>query len=330
MRTVLDFGKGRFKVKEIEEVRSLEDEVLIEVKACGLCGSEKGKLEEIPEGTHIGHEIAGIIENAGNSKILKKGDRIVLNVVSGCGVCKYCKNGMESYCIALSKGKSFHPHGFSEKIAYIDRNCLKIPDSMSFETAIAVGGCGIGVAYHGIKRLDVIENQSICVLGVGPIGLAAVMILKYLKAKPIALDISDYRLNLAKELGAEKVFNLSKEKDVFVKFSQENKIERSVLCTVNHDAVNLGLSCLVPQGKMLILAGVSNFAFESWSLIGRGDKSIIGSWHYHRSEWQEILDMITNGLPAHELITHTFSFNEVEKAFKEFLKGDTGKVVLKP
>lgn len=200
---------------------------------------------------------------------------------------------------------------------------------MSFETAIAVGGCGIGVGYHGIKRLGIFQNSHVCVFGVGPIGLAVVMVLKHLKAKPIAIDTFEYRLKMANEFGAEKAFNILKEKDDFLKFVQKTKIENSVLCTGNNEAADMGISCLSPQGKMVLLGGVSNWKLHGYS-IGLGDKTILGSWYYNRSEWQEILALIQQGVPAHKLVTHVFTFEEVEKAYCEFLKGNTGKVVLKP
>lgn len=334
MKTIVIGGNRNIRVKDITEPIPTKDEALITVKACGICGSEMPNYysSEVKE-TSPGHESAGVVEVPGNSGYLKKGDRVVLCAVSGCGECEYCKQGHENYCSDIwTKGRWFRPPGHSEKIAYVERNCLKIPDSMDFDTAIAVGGCGIGVAWHGIKRFDIHKGEPVAVFGVGPIGLSAVMILKHIGALPIAVDISEYRLDLAMKLGAvEKIKSESvKKNENLVSILKKKKISRSILCTGNHTAANNALLSLVPLGKMLVLGGLSSWPFNSFSLIGVGDKSILGSWHYHRIEWPEIIKLVESGLPVKKMITHIFPFSKAEEAYKLFAEGNTGKVILKP
>jgi threonine dehydrogenase-like Zn-dependent dehydrogenase len=69
---------------------------------------------------------------------------------------------------------------------------------------------------------------------------------------------------------------------------------------------------------------------DSYQMIGVGDKSILGSWHYHRAEWPELLAVVKAGLPAHELVTHSFPFAKADEAYRAFSEGETGKVVLHP
>ena len=81
---------------------------------------------------------------------------------------------------------------------------------------------------------------------------------------------------------------------------------------------------------MLVLAGLNRWPLDSYQMIGIGDKSIIGSWHYHRAEWPELLAAVAAGLPAHELVTHSYTFAEADEAYRAFAGGQTGKVVLHP
>lgn len=334
MKKIVIAGKETVRPKETDEPVPKDDEALIEVKACGVCGSEMGTYHaDKKEEKDTGHEAAGVIVRPGKSGLLKKGDRVVLCVVSGCGECEYCRSGHENYCPDIwSKGRSFRPAGHAEKVVLVERNCLKIPDNMDFETAIATGGCGIGVAWHGIKRLDVQKGDPVLVFGVGPIGLAAVMILRHIGAQPIALDISEYRLNLAMKLGAvEKIkTGATESKENLFADLKKRKIPRSVLCTGNHEAACNALRSLAPLGKLLVLGGVSGWPFNSFSLIGVGDKTIIGSWHYHRAEWPELIGLVKDGLPAKEMVTHVFPFSRAQEAYTLFAGGATGKVILKP
>lgn len=330
MKLVTMVGKETVRLKDVPEPVSEADEALIVVKACGVCGSEMPPYHaETEKEISPGHETAGVVEKPGNSGRLKEGDRVVLCVVSGCGKCDYCREGHENYCPEIwTKGRPVRPAGHCEKVALVERNCFKIPDSMDFETAIAVGGCGIGVAWHGIKRLEVQKGEPVAVFGVGPIGLSTVMILKHLGALPIAIDVSDYRLELAVKLGAvEKIKGTAiAGEETLLNLLKKKRIPRSVLCTGNHQAAKEAVMSLLPLGRMLILAGVSD-----WPLItGPGDKTIIGSWHYHRAEWPEIMGMIEAGLPAEKMVTHVFPFSRANEAYAAFAGGNTGKVILKP
>ncbi|MDD2711136.1 MAG: alcohol dehydrogenase catalytic domain-containing protein [Verrucomicrobiae bacterium] len=328
MKTLVIAAPAKVKLSEMPEPVPLADEALIAVKACGICGSEMDGYREGKAGTCTGHEVAGVVEKPGNSGRLKKGDRVVLNVVGGCGSCEPCASGHENHCQDIwTKGRSVRPQGHAEKVVYVERNCLKIPDDLSFESAIMVGGCGIGVAWHGLKRLGIQPDEWIPVFGVGPIGLAAVSIVKQLGAKPIALDLSEFRLNLAVQCGAVEKIN-SRQTEAVEKALKAFKIRRGILCTGHHGAANTALRCLTPLGTLLILGGLNAWPMNSWQMIGVGDKTIMGSWHYHRAEWDEILALNQKKLPLDTMITHRYPFNAANEAYAMFAGGNSGKVVL--
>ncbi|MBU4200769.1 MAG: zinc-binding dehydrogenase [Verrucomicrobia bacterium] len=332
MKKIVITGQETIQLRETEAIIPKDDEALIEVRACGICGSEMGPYHAEPNGEKdTGHEAAGIVAVPGKSGLLKQGDRVVLCAVSGCGECEYCRTGHENYCPDIwSKGRPFRPFAHAEKLALVERNCLKIPDNMDFETAVTVGGCGIGVAWHGIKRLDVHKDEPVLVFGVGPIGLAAIVILRKLGAQPIAIDVSEYRLNLAAKLGAAEMIKSQPGDDsgMFVAELKKKKNARAILCTGNHQAASQALLSLAPLGRLLVLGGLSQYLFDSFSLIGVGDKMLVGSWHYHRSEWPEILELAA-GLPVKDMITHVLPLSKSPEAYRMFANGETGKVILR-
>ncbi len=320
------------RIGEVPEPTKEADEAIVRVHACGLCGSEMPHYHGGSGETITGHEAAGIVEEPDAAGRLRAGDRVVLLAIPGCGECPACQQGHENYCPDLAdKGRRWKPFGHAERIAAFRRYCLPIPEEMSFETAIAVGGCGVGVAWHGIKRLEVRPGELVPVMGVGPIGLAAVMVLTHFGARPVAIDVAPYRLQKAQTFGAVRTL-VNDEQERAEAFAAEMRaagVEKVVLGTSNHEAAALGLRCLAPLGRMLVLAGLHRFALSSYEMIGIGDKSLVGSWHYHRAEWPELL-AVAAGLPAQELVTHTFPFAEVEAAYRAFAGGETGKVVLRP
>ncbi len=333
MKAILAAGQGKVRAGDVPEPVRAADEALIRVKACGVCGSEMGHYHSGEGEIITGHEAAGVVEVADDAGHLHVGDRVVLLAIQGCGECEACRGGHENYCADLwTKGRAWKPAGHAEKIVAHWTRCLPVPDSMSFDTAIAVGGCGIGVAWHGVKRLQVRRGEVVPVFGAGPIGLSAVMVLKHFGAEPVALDVSSYRLDLAQRFGATRtLLNDAPERaEAFVREMRLAGLDKLVQCTGNHKAAAQALQCLAPQGRMLLLAGLSGFSLESWQMLGIGDRMIMGSWHYHRAEWPEVLAAVEAGMPAEKLVTHTFPFSQVEEAYRAFASGETGKVVLHP
>jgi threonine dehydrogenase-like Zn-dependent dehydrogenase len=333
MKAVLSAGHDRVRTGDVPEPAREPDEAIVRVAACGLCGSEMPHYHGGSGEIVTGHEAAGIVEEPDAAGRLRKGDRVVLLAIPGCGECPACEQGHENYCPHLaSRGRHWKPFGHAERIAAFWRRCLPIPDEMTFETAIAVGGCGVGVAWHGITRLGLRPGETVLVMGVGPIGLAAVMVLKHLGASPVAMDISSYRLEKAEAFGAVRTLmnDDAERSETFAAELRAAGVDKVVLGTSNHEAAALALRCLAPQGRLLVLAGLHQFRLNSYEMIGIGDKSLVGSWHYHRAEWPDLLAAVAAGLPAHELVTHTFPFAEVEEAYRAFAGGETGKVVLHP
>jgi len=333
MRALFSAGQHRVRAREIPEPTKGADEALVRVAACGVCGSEMPHYHSGSEEAITGHEAAGIVEEPDAEGRLQAGDRVVLLAIPGCGECPSCQQGHENYCPDIAtRGRPWKPFGHAEKIAVFWRYCLPVPDDMTLETAIAVGGCGIGVAWHGLKRLQIGPGDLVPVMGAGPIGLATVMVLKHLGAAPAAIDIARYRLAKAETFGAVRtlVNDNPEGAEAFAAEMRSAGVGKVVLCTSDHRAAALALRCLAPGGSVLVLAGLHQWALNSYPMIGVGDKSILGSWHYHRAEWPELLEAVAAGLPAQELVTHTFAFADAEEAYRAFAGGRTAKVVLHP
>ncbi|NOZ23518.1 MAG: zinc-binding dehydrogenase [Planctomycetes bacterium] len=328
MKAVLLKGECEVEIGDIPEPEPQEGDAVIQVKAVGLCGSGmgsyRGPRKEKPIPT--GHEAAGIVADPRGAPNLKEGDRVVVLAVGGCGECECCKNGHMAYCEDVRTMSPSH----CEKVAFMARCCLPIPDDMSFPVAIAVGGCGLGVGYHGVMRLNVKPDDFVVVMGVGPIGLSATLVLAHLGVKAAVVDVVPYRLELAEKLGAEFLINAT-NLDVTAAIIEANNGERptkAILATSNHKAAFAALEALGPGGRMVTLGGVREWPINAFNNLSIRDRALLGSWHYHHQDFSKMMHIVESGAPVDQLVTHVFPFAEAAEAYKTFDSGQSGKVVL--
>lgn len=214
-------GPSAFKVvdKALPEISA--SDVLIQVKACGICGSDIHGMDgssgrRIPP-VVMGHEASGVIQQLGaNVDDLKVGDRVTFDSTVFCNDCDYCSQGQVNLCdnrqvMGVSCGEFHRDGAFSEHVACPAHICHRLPEGLSFEEAAFAEP--VGVAVHAVNRSQVKRGDTAVVVGSGLIGLLVIQALKWRGCSQIiAFDIDDSRLALAKQLGATEAFN-SKQSD---------------------------------------------------------------------------------------------------------------------
>jgi len=338
MKAARFLGKKRIELRERDIPKLKDGEVLLKVKASGLCGSELGPFRssnpsDMPGGERLvsdipGHEMAGEVVNRGSAKNVKVGDRVGVHIFVGCGHCEYCKQGRQVFCDELKIWNGSH----AEFIAVPADYCLPLPDEVSYDVGVLLSGDAVGVAYHISKRLRISALDNIAVIGAGPIGLGVILVLKFLDARVLAVDLIDYRLNLAKELGADYVVNPRRgnAEERIRDLTQGKGPDMAIECVGKDSTTNFGLN-IVKKGGILVLVGETPQAMikPSEQIIHR-ELTIMGSLYYYINEYNEILNLYHRGLPAEKLITHRFGLEDIEKAFHLFEQGQTGKVIINP
>ena len=194
MKAAVFYGVRDIRVEEVEMPRIQEDEILIKVKACGICGSDlhmyklnmfsMALLRMLKEGGIPGHEVSGLVEKVGsNINDIKEGDRVVA----------FNNGGMAEYAPV--------------------RNVVKIPPEVSYEEASLLEP--LSNSYYALMKGNPSKEENVVVFGAGTIGLGIIQCLKALDMptnKLIAIDLSDFRLNTAKQIGADEVINARKKK----------------------------------------------------------------------------------------------------------------------
>ena len=213
---IFESFQGPITIQKVADPMPSSSGVVLAVKACGICRSDWHgwmgndadiKLPHVP-----GHELAGEVVAIGSQiSNFKLGDRVTLPFVCGCGTCEQCLNGDQQVC-----DHQFQPGftawgGFAEFVAieYADANLIRLPDEIDFVTAASLG-CRFATSFRAVvDQGNVVPEQWVAVHGCGGVGLSAIMIAAAFRARVVAIDISDEKLEFASSIGAETVINSS-------------------------------------------------------------------------------------------------------------------------
>jgi L-iditol 2-dehydrogenase len=213
------------RLEERQTPKISDGEILIKVLASGICGTDAMEWYRIKKAPRIlGHEIAGeIIES--KSKKYKVGQRVFVSHHVPCGTCKYCITGNHTACDTLHKG-NYDPGGFSEFVRVpkinVDLGVYVLPDNVSYKEGTMIEP--LACAIRGQRVINVKKGQIVLILGSGISGLLNIQLAKLNGAKAIATDINEYRLNKAKEFGADEVINAREDLNI--------KADRIIICKI--------------------------------------------------------------------------------------------------
>jgi len=252
-----------------------EDQVLIRIKACGVCHSNLHMIEGefldfgIPSKLPIipGHEITGIIEEMGKDvKGFEVNQRVGVQVLyESCRSCEYCINGRENLCLNKKTTGEMCDGGYAEYMVAPYDFIYPLPDNLSFEEASPLFYAGV-TAYRAVKRAGITMGQKVAIVGVGGVGHMSLQFAKLAGAEVIAIDKYEGKLKLAYELGADKVL-LSNE-------ALNERVDVVMIHAPSKEAIDLSFRILKRGGVALMaVLGNINFRFaEEHSVIG----SVIG------------------------------------------------------
>jgi propanol-preferring alcohol dehydrogenase len=332
MKAVYFKGKENIVVEDVPKPQiSGPDDVLVQIKTAGICGSDLHFLREATTSDFIqGHEGAGVIVDVGsNVKELKPGDRVSLYHKEGCGNCPYCRKGAISMC-AQSKGQAWHRDGVDAEYYLGDkRYMLKLPDEFSFYDGSMIA-CGAGTAYSAISKLGLSADSTLVLFGLGPLGLACLKIAKGYGAQVIGVEINPGRIEMAKKIGIDHAIDGAKE-DVaaLVAAMAPFGVYHAVDTSGNHHARAKAVELAAPGGKVAFVGMRNhlNTIFDIDNMI-RKQITIFGSYVYPLNVWDDMRDFfLRNNLGFNDLVTKTYTLEEAEKAFKDFEAGMPGKAM---
>jgi L-iditol 2-dehydrogenase/galactitol-1-phosphate 5-dehydrogenase len=327
MKALVMKNVSEIELEEIEIPNYKDNEVLIRVKACGICGSDLPRA--LDGGVHsfpivLGHEFSGEVDKIGNNvKNIKVGDRVTAAPLLPCGKCVYCKVGKPSMCQSYGFLGSRENGAMAEYIAIKEENVIKLPEEVDFLSGAMIEP--ITVAIHGIERVKIVAGESVFIFGAGTIGLLVLQCLKAIGAGKIyVVDVVDDKLQLAKKLGADEVIN-SLKVDI-LKYLNENGKPSAVFETSGSSIAQKQCLDVVDKLGKIVYIGTStrdvNIPPKSFESILRGEINITGSWMSYSApfpgyEWDTAVRFIKEGkINPKELITNTYKLEAGINAFK--------------
>ncbi|NPD87691.1 MAG: alcohol dehydrogenase catalytic domain-containing protein [Asgard group archaeon] len=326
--------------REIPTPEPKPDEVLIRIKAAGICHSDVHYRDGISfVGSlpiTLGHEVAGEIEKLGsNVSDFKVGDRVCLNYMITCGKCKYCVQGTEQFCIIGEMIGKNVDGGYAEYIAVPTRGIFKLPDSLSFEHA-SVMMCSSSTSLHALRKTRFKPGETLAIYGLGGLGISALQLAKAFGAREIyAIDIDSGKLETAEEMGAIPI-NAKNNDPIhkLMELTNEEGVDVALELIGLPLTMDQGVRSLARFGRLgLVGITAKTFDVNSYEAICR-EKEIIGVSDHLLSEIPFLLNLAEQGkLDLTKVVTKTVpldadAINEIHHQLKEF-KADF-RTVIKP
>lgn len=331
------YGNEDIRYDDIEMPEISEDEVLVKIKMTGICGSDVPRV--LHNGAHyypivLGHEFSGVIEKKGSAvRNLEIGDRVSGAPLLPCLKCDDCQNGNYSLCKNYSFIGSREQGSFAQYVKIPAMNAIKFEDNVSFEQGAFFEPAT--VAIHGVKCAGYRGGEDVAILGGGTIGLFTMQWAKIFGAKSVTVfDISDTRLELAKELGADYTVNTLNEvpdKDKYG-FVFETAGQPETMRLAFAIAANKASLCFIgtPHTDLTFTPG-------QWENMNRKEFKLTGSWMSYSApfpgnEWTLTAHYFATGQLKYDerLIFKKFHMSEIDKAFELYKdpKSVSGKIML--
>lgn len=321
---VLEEFNQDLKLRDVEVPKVSDDEVLVKMKACSICGTDlkimAGKLDTVPLPLILGHEPTGeVVEVGKNVDLIKIGDRITVDFYLTCGKCKNCLAGSNTVCLESIKRIGFELNGgFAEYLKLPAENAVKIPDNMSFQEAALIPDA-IATSVHAFTdRHQLVSGDKVLILGIGGLGVHGLQVAKAYGGIVVAADVDEQKLSLAKELGADYTCNTSEENltEFCNKLTEGHGMDVVVEYVGLPKVSELGLKCLRMGGTMIFLGYSPGTAFEVPSMeIALGERTITGSRAMNRKSMLEAIKLVSEGKVKPQ-IDSCFSLEEANKALE--------------
>jgi len=324
-------------LEDIDVPKPGHNDVLIKVRRTAICGTDihiyqwdDWASKTIPVPLAIGHEFSGeIVECGSEVKGFNVGDRVSAEGHITCGVCRNCRAGRRHLCINTVGVGVDRPGAFAEYLSVPAFNVFKLSDVITDDMAAILDP--LGNATHTALSFDLV-GEDVLITGAGPIGIMAVAIARYVGARHIVItDVNDYRLKLAKKMGATVALNVAEGslEDTMKDLGMDEGFDVGMEMSGNPSAIRDMLKTLHHGGQVALLGippGETTVDWEQVIFKGLTLKGIYGRKMFET--WYKMASMLQSGLDISPVITHHYDVADFNQAFQLMESGQSGKVIL--
>jgi L-iditol 2-dehydrogenase len=309
MKIAVYHNNTDIRIRDVSIPKIQEGEILVKVMASGICGTdvmEWYRKKKAP--CVLGHEIAGEVVES-KSERFKVGDRVFVCHHVPCDDCKHCHEGNHTACQTLHNG-NFDPGGFSEFVRIPKINVAKgtfLLGGLSYEegTIIEPFACCV----RAQRVIGIKPQHTVLIMGSGVSGLLNIQLAKLKGAKVIATDVKDYRLDKAKDFGADSVIDARKDFSV--------KTDRIILCNRDMEAFKKAFQYIDRKGILLFFGIPERDVCLPIPEFWRNELTVTSSYGAAPADLAEAIDLMSDGkIRTKDMITHRFSLDEIQKGFK--------------
>ncbi|MEZ4507961.1 MAG: zinc-dependent alcohol dehydrogenase family protein [Thermomicrobiales bacterium] len=333
MKAVVVHEPGTVRIEDVPIPEVGPKDVLVQVSACGICGTDIHIIDgEFPPTTYpiiIGHEFGGTVTQIGSDVVgFEVGDRVGVDPTLNCGECYFCLRGKGNLCERWNAvGVGHSPGGFAEYVAVPERSVYPIPDSMSFEAAALIEP--VSCVVHGFHLLAPSVGETYLVYGAGPMGLQNAQVARYNGAGAVAIiDINPSRQEIARSFGFDNVGASLDEVRHVAPRGFDNVIEATGRTKVAERAID----AVIRGGKLLIF-GVcppgETAAFDMFKVYNE-EITILGSMAVVKSYGPAISVLDAGAIDVDKMVSHTFPIDRFDDAIATVRAGKGLKVQVTP
>ena len=342
MRGAVFLGNRKVEIRTFPDPVPGPGEVVIEMKASGLCGSDLKFYRSAPGEAQAslglgnlkdpfigGHEPCGVVAARGpgvSEKEAPIGQRVMDHHYAGCGVCKHCRVGWSQLCKAGITVYGVTAHGgHAQYLKVPARTLVPLPDELSFVAGAAVS-CGTGTAYGALRRMNAVGGATLAVFGQGPVGISATLLGAKMGMRVIAVEKNAARRALAKQFGADVALessdslkDLTKGEGVDLALDTTGAAEARIAAI--RSAKTWGTVCFVGEGGDVTINVSPDML--------RKQLTIIGSWTFSAMGQAECARFVVdNRIDLEKIFSHRWKLDEASEAYRVFDTQSTGKGVI--
>jgi L-iditol 2-dehydrogenase len=334
-------GEGNVEFKDVESPEINSDEILVEIKAAGICGTDLHILHDkshyIPPVT-LGHEYSGVVIEIGDEvKDFEIGDKVTSPATINCGICHFCRIGATNRCIDPNKrilGVARANGAFARYMAVPAKIVHKLPEDIPFEEAALAEPAACAV--HATEMISVNMGDSVVILGPGPMGLLILQLAKLAGATQtivtgITADLD--RMKIAKNLGADQTINVEEENPVTTIKKLTDGLGADIVfeCSGAPPAQKQAFDIVRRRGKIGLVGLTGREINISLDKIVEGELEVKGSWGTLWTSWKLAIKLISlKKLQVRPLISATLPLEQWEKGFQLMESKEAIKVLLIP
>ncbi|SFB00171.1 L-iditol 2-dehydrogenase [Lentibacillus halodurans] len=334
-----DLGFGHLAIQEKEVWQPGKDQVKIEVKYAGICGSDIHTYEghyKVAAPVTLGHEFAGEVVEVGEGVTdFKPGDRVTSETTFYiCGKCKYCQSGDYNLCNHRKGLGTQQDGGFAKYLIARHNSLHHLPENVSYKEAAMTEP--LACTHHAVSKTTINDGDVAVVIGPGPIGLFTAQVAKSRGAEVIVTGLSNdkVRLDKAEELGLDHVVNIQEQdvKELVHRLTEGYGADLVFECSGAVPAAKQGLDLLRKKGQyaQVGIFPESDIQFDMEKVIQK-EIRVVGSRSQKPADWEPSLKLMNNGsVNAKDMVTHEFDITQWDEAYSAIKDGEAIKVLLTP